>query len=154
MQKKICVKLPRIINPDLGRFFTEDSVRDGFNWYVYSNNNPLAFKDKTGHWVESDNQFSAPVQSVLLQLTVAYKLAKTDEERADIHQQAEKVRESFSNGIGKFVDGQKNISGAAADEFSWFLGGDVDKAERDFWLLQANNLGCNIKINEDQVLVH
>jgi RHS repeat-associated protein len=32
----------------LGRFISEDSVKDGTNWYVYCKNNPLKFTDPTG----------------------------------------------------------------------------------------------------------
>ncbi|MDC7124486.1 MAG: hypothetical protein PQJ46_02900 [Spirochaetales bacterium] len=32
----------------MGRFTTEDPIRDGLNWYAYANNNPLKFIDPTG----------------------------------------------------------------------------------------------------------
>ena len=38
----------RWYDPSLGRFMTEDPIRDGLNWYVYANNNPLKFVDPTG----------------------------------------------------------------------------------------------------------
>lgn len=38
----------RWYDPELGRFTTEDSVRDGNNWYAYVLNNPLANTDPTG----------------------------------------------------------------------------------------------------------
>ncbi len=34
--------------PGLGRFLSEDPVRDGSNWYVYCNNNPVRFIDSFG----------------------------------------------------------------------------------------------------------
>jgi RHS repeat-associated protein len=51
----------RIYNPSTGRFTTEDPVRDGLNWYVYCDNNPVRFYDPTGkatwfiHGTGSDN---------------------------------------------------------------------------------------------------
>ncbi len=38
----------RWYDPNLGRFTTEDPIRDGLNWYIYANNNPLKFVDPTG----------------------------------------------------------------------------------------------------------
>lgn len=32
----------------IGRFISIDPVKDGFNWYVYCNNNPLKLSDPTG----------------------------------------------------------------------------------------------------------
>ena len=30
------------------RFTSEDLARDGLNWYIYANNNPVMFNDPTG----------------------------------------------------------------------------------------------------------
>lgn len=38
----------RWYDPDLGRFVTEDPAKDGSNWYIYCQNNPLAFVDPSG----------------------------------------------------------------------------------------------------------
>ena len=38
----------RYYNPVLGRFTTEDPAKDGLNWYVYCDNNPVMFVDPTG----------------------------------------------------------------------------------------------------------
>ena len=35
-------------DPTLGRFITEDPIKDGTNWYIYCSNNPLNFIDPTG----------------------------------------------------------------------------------------------------------
>ena len=40
----------RWYDPELGRFITEDPVRDGVNWFVYVGNNPLGFVDPSGLW--------------------------------------------------------------------------------------------------------
>ena len=31
-----------------GRFISEDPAKDGVNWYIYCNNNPLKYVDHTG----------------------------------------------------------------------------------------------------------
>ncbi len=38
----------RWYDSELGRFITEDPIKDGLNWYVYCNNNPLIFVDPSG----------------------------------------------------------------------------------------------------------
>ncbi|MBQ3055518.1 MAG: DUF4329 domain-containing protein [Oscillospiraceae bacterium] len=38
----------RYYDPNLGRFTTEDPARDGLNWYVYCNNNPINYVDPWG----------------------------------------------------------------------------------------------------------
>ncbi|WP_319561737.1 RHS repeat-associated core domain-containing protein [Marispirochaeta sp.] len=38
----------RWYDPELGRFISEDPIKDGVNWYVYVSNNPLKFVDPTG----------------------------------------------------------------------------------------------------------
>lgn len=44
----------RWYDPTLGRFITEDPIKDGTNWHVYTNNNPINFIDPTGLSAESD----------------------------------------------------------------------------------------------------
>ena len=38
----------RYYDPTIGRFITEDPIRDGENWYVYAGNNPVNFVDTWG----------------------------------------------------------------------------------------------------------
>ena len=38
----------RYYDPSIGRFITEDPARDGLNWYVYCDNNPVMFVDRNG----------------------------------------------------------------------------------------------------------
>ncbi|MCL1974685.1 MAG: RHS repeat-associated core domain-containing protein, partial [Firmicutes bacterium] len=40
----------RNYQPILGRFLTEDPIRDGQNWYIYAGNNPLFYLDPFGLW--------------------------------------------------------------------------------------------------------
>ena len=39
----------RYYDPWIGRFTSEDSVRDGINWYAYCYDNPLTFIDPSGN---------------------------------------------------------------------------------------------------------
>ena len=38
----------RYYSPNVGRFISEDPIKDGTNWYVYCSNNPIAFVDPSG----------------------------------------------------------------------------------------------------------
>ena len=38
----------RYYDPSIGRFTTEDPIKDGLNWYVYCSNNPVMFVDPSG----------------------------------------------------------------------------------------------------------
>lgn len=38
----------RYYDPSIGRFVSEDPIKDGTNWYVYCGNNPIAFVDPLG----------------------------------------------------------------------------------------------------------
>jgi RHS repeat-associated protein len=38
----------RYYNSETGRFITEDSIKDGLNWYIYCGNNPVSFVDLEG----------------------------------------------------------------------------------------------------------
>jgi len=38
----------RWYSSELGRFITEDPIRDGVNWFIYCNNNPMRYIDPTG----------------------------------------------------------------------------------------------------------
>ena len=38
----------RWYDPQLGRFTSEDPIRDGINWHIYTYNNPLKYTDPTG----------------------------------------------------------------------------------------------------------
>ena len=45
----------RYYRPSAGRFLQEDPVKDGLNWYVYANNNPLKYFDPSGlYYLEKD----------------------------------------------------------------------------------------------------
>ncbi|MBR6522980.1 MAG: RHS repeat-associated core domain-containing protein, partial [Clostridia bacterium] len=49
----------RYYDPSIGRFISEDPIKDGLNWYVYCNNNPVMFVDPMGLWAAdgSDERF-------------------------------------------------------------------------------------------------
>ena len=80
--------------------------------------------------------------------SVAWNLAKTQEDKGAIHQEANRIREVANNGAGWWYDQTKSWTEAAADEFSFFLGGSISRAERDYWLQQVQKFDSNFKIND------
>ncbi|MBP7263999.1 MAG: RHS repeat-associated core domain-containing protein [Spirochaetia bacterium] len=51
----LCYFNARWYDPELGRFITEDPIRDGVNWYGYVNNRPLNLVDPSGLAVLDEN---------------------------------------------------------------------------------------------------
>ena len=105
----------------------------------------------TGIWTASDEKFSTTVQAELLKLELAWHLAFTDTDKIDIANRADEIRDIMSSGKGRILDIAKSISGAASDEFAWFLGGDVSAAERDYWLSEVNKYNPSISISDEKV---
>ena len=52
----------RYYDPSIGRFTQEDPAKDGANWYVYCGNNPVAFVDPLGLWMDGDENLSSQAQ--------------------------------------------------------------------------------------------
>ncbi|MBQ6794813.1 MAG: hypothetical protein IJO83_01565 [Clostridia bacterium] len=55
----------RYYDPSIGRFISEDPIKDGTNWYVYCSNNPIAFVDPSGLIKEGDENLSEEIQILL-----------------------------------------------------------------------------------------
>ena len=72
----------RYYDPSMGRFISEDPIRDGVNWYAYCGNNPVMFVDPFGlkyHWIRDygDVTWDASTSTAYLTIadeTVAYKV--------------------------------------------------------------------------------
>ena len=102
----------RYYDPQTGRFITEDPIRDGNNWYVYCNGNPVMFRDPTGLFMPGDENRSAEANAIIFYYTKEYEkaeaayMAATEGEKAQYrerleycHAQAEFVRNCDDNGI-------------------------------------------------------
>lgn len=127
----------------------EDS--DGDEILDIDDSKPLVPYLCTGIWLTSDEKFSTTVQVELLKLELAWHLAVTDIDKEDIENRADEIRDILSSGEGKILDIAKSISGAAADEFAWFLGGDVSAAERDYWLIEVEKYNSSINISDEKI---
>lgn len=102
--------------------------------------------------IDEISKYSTTVQAEILKLKVAWYMAETQEEKDAIHEEANRIRALADSGWGKVLDTAKSITGAAADEFAWFLGGDASRAERDFWLTQLQKFDPTIEIEEKESL--
>ena len=58
----------RWYDSEIGRFITEDPARDGIDWYVYCNNNPLRFLDSTGLYDE-ENGYTEKEQNTFAKMS-------------------------------------------------------------------------------------
>ena len=104
----------RYYDPSIGRFTTEDPARDGLNWYVYCNNNPIAFVDPWGLWMEGDEDLPEEIQILLNGeamdgsggLTLAWELAnqRGDEiAKKRIAEEASQIRSFATSSINRIV---------------------------------------------------
>ena len=60
----------RYYDPTTGRFTQQDPAEDGYNWYIYGNQNPVMFADYTG-----ESALAISAGSVLLYEVVPYIFA-------------------------------------------------------------------------------
>ncbi len=52
----------RYYNPTIGRFTSQDPIRDGLNWYSYCSGNPIAFVDPSGmYYVSERKKYIEPI---------------------------------------------------------------------------------------------
>ena len=97
----------RYYDPATSRMLTEDSywgdIRDtlSLNLYTYCQNNPVNFRDPSGHIMESDyTEFKGRPDVIIAieYLTDKWNAAKTQEAKNAIHQEAENIRNAARNG--------------------------------------------------------
>ncbi len=103
-------------------------------------------------WQESDKKYSDMIQAKLLDLNFQWYFADSIDEQNQIVQQAKDIREKVDHGAGWWLDKAKQITEAAANEFSWFLGGSVSTNERDKWLEMNQMFQSDLKIKDDKTL--
>ena len=107
----------RYYDPSIGRFISEDPVRDGLNWYVYCRNNPVNYVDPWG-----------------LKSYIFY----TTGEDSDFTKQAMWKKEQLEN-TGEDVV-MKKINSLEAFENAWSsLGGDNDEKVDSLYIYSHGN---------------
>jgi len=115
-----------------------------------TNNAPI--KVVSPIWQSSDENYSPAVQSLLLELNFNWYFAGNLSEQNEIVQKANNIRKNSSSGGGWLLDKSSKGVSAAADEFSWFLGGSPSKAERNNWLEMNQMFQSDMKITDDKTL--
>ncbi len=107
----------RYYNPSIGRFTTEDPIKDGSNWYAYCSGNPIMFWDPSGKIYEYEQKMyengeMAPMAyTYLMKQTYDYLLAKTQKEKDKIKNDTDAFRKSGykTTGIAKYDEGIKRM---------------------------------------------
>jgi hypothetical protein len=59
----------RYYDATCGRFISQDSAKDGLNWFVYAKNNPFHYVDTSG---DADISWSGTAQSAMYGLIIGF----------------------------------------------------------------------------------
>ncbi len=107
----------RYYAPGLGRFLSEDPLRDGDNWYVYCNNNPVRYVDPSGKIAVVDDIYYAVILVTgVIAIAEAVWLTSPEGQQAlnngakVIHEAVKNVEEAIDNARESIV----NPSGGGA----------------------------------------
>lgn len=79
----------RMYDPKVARFLQEDTYRGNIrdplslNLYTYCNNEPIKFRDPTGHWKEGDSDRPVAVQLALMQVSDEWLAAETKSKKRE-----------------------------------------------------------------------
>lgn len=90
----------RYYDSSIKRFISEDTAKDGVNWYAYCGNNPVMFVDPSGNITEEEmqmyenNELSPGAYSYLMKLTYNYLLADNDNDRNYYNKLADDFRKT------------------------------------------------------------
>ena len=116
----------RYYNPYTGRFISEDSYWGedsnplSLNRYTYTHNDPIQYVDPTGHWEWGDSDLKDTAKSKILDLTNKWENAKSDDEKAKIHDEAQAIRDSKDNysksNVGKDYHNKVSDTGKELDK--------------------------------------
>ena len=115
----------RYMDPQTGRFISEDPVGDGVNWYVYAAGNPVAFYDPNGLAVTAwDKEHCTDTEIAELQhITNMWNAANQSgniQQMEYAHYRAEQIRNQYrTNGEHGFDDGNTGSNGEKYSQNYW-----------------------------------
>ena len=88
----------RYYDPVVARFMSADTYLGqqtdplSLNRYTYCSNEPIKYRDPTGHWQEGDQYLTAAQQGAIAAATIAYNNATTQAQKDAAHAAAEAAR--------------------------------------------------------------
>ena len=104
--------MARYYNPVNGRFLSEDPARDGYNWYVYCDDNPAKHIDPSGlSGIKNDGSYyiTHPLDEQLLRLKQEYVVA-SKKRKHEIAIEAQIIRNSGTEGIDWSVRADRSLN--------------------------------------------
>lgn len=132
----------RYYDPELGRFLTQDPIKDGLNWYAYCSGDPVNFVDPMGYvrapgyvdgvWSDNPDAYEFGEDSLIYDslVTLGKAWEIRPENRMDIEELANRVREVGRQfAIEKKLEIAENYAPESANSTDIvILAGDMDKA--------------------------
>lgn len=121
----------RYYDPEVGRFITQDPIKDGLNWYVYCNSNPVMFVDPSGHSIDTIVDVAGAVWSLgefLAAPTLPNALSLVWDVAAIV---VPFVPGSYITDGGKYILKTTSKSDSVADSFKVLKVADRAKAIKD-----------------------
>ena len=153
----------RYMDPQTGRFISEDPACDGANWYVYAGGNPVMLFDPSGLAVTDwDRQHCTDTEIIQLErITGVWNAAN---QRGDLqqmeyaHQVAEQIRDRYRTGIEHgFDDGNTGTGNIKYCEKLWLEQTKIQPTSPppmiDFSLNTGIGLAGNITVEGAEVSI-
>ncbi|MFW6016839.1 MAG: RHS repeat-associated core domain-containing protein [bacterium] len=94
----------RYYDPAIGRFITEDSAKDGINWYVYCRNSPFRYVDLDGLAAMEANTTWTRAGKLSWDYSRTYSLSMDYNELVDMRRYLESISDKHSR-ISNFITG-------------------------------------------------
>ena len=95
----------RYYDPSIGRFITEDPIRDGLNWYVYCENNPIKYVDPLGLAVtmwDKQNLYKEDLKKIRENDQIWHN--GTNEQKKKAQESSYNIRKKYLNPNQKLLD--------------------------------------------------
>ncbi len=125
-----------------GRFYSEDPVRDGGNWFVYCGNNPLSFTDPSGlaHEVDDDHHGGHILSDNNGKLSASSGDSENrvkEFEKAERAEGRREVIEDVAKAVGSLLQGMNNASDSV---LRLLYGNNVANLLNDYCLIYEEQL--------------
>ena len=146
----------RYYDPKKGRFITEDPIRDGNNWYVYCNGNPVLNIDPTGldSWILYDvNAVSGDGEHVFEDEARIYEQELSKKYGTPVHLIYLNNAQEFQNAWNLQVGYDENGNSVTIDEVRIILHGSASGEKDDgvgyMMFSDGSRIAANVKAIEN-----